>query len=91
MATSMEGLVNGQKAGSIQRYRLPAGTTWDQVKQFYGQQLSGWTPLPDYDVDNDTLNTRAWAAPSGNTLLVAFTEDSVGGSGAYLLTGEFAK
>jgi hypothetical protein len=76
-------------------FALPGGTTWDDVKGFYSDEMAsaGWTPESALNVEGGAFQAIGWSRGSGNNqqaLMVAYVSD-VTGEGAFAIAGLFSK
>jgi hypothetical protein len=76
-------------------FGLPAGVTWDDVDNFYTQELAhlDWKPEPAMDVTGDTFQAAGWSQGTGDkqeALMVGYVPD-VTGEGAFAFVGLFAR
>jgi hypothetical protein len=76
-------------------FALPGGTTWDNVKSFYSDELTkaGWSPESAMDIQGGAFQAVGWSRGSGNNqqaLMVAYVSD-VTGEGAFAIAGLFSK
>jgi hypothetical protein len=73
----------------VKLYSVPAGVTWDEVKSFYTDQLSGTDWKADSDLSNESelFSAVGWtrgSLASEQALIVSHGAD-VTGSGAFLI------
>jgi hypothetical protein len=79
----------------VNLYSLPEGTTWEDVKSFYDDEIGGtdWTPESDLTTETDFFSTIGWSRGSGageQALTIGYAADVLG-SGAFLLIGLFSE
>lgn len=96
MVARME-LLAGQSGlyAEMERYAVPAGATWSDIRTFYQEALSGdgWTSVPDLTVEEETIRFLGWSRGEGESqqsLVVGYVPD-VGGEGAFMVVGVFSK
>jgi hypothetical protein len=76
-------------------FSLPAGTTWDDVQQFYSQEMARlkWKAEPTMSVEGEGFQAVGWSQGSGDSqqaLMVGYVPD-VSGEGAFAVLGLFGK
>jgi hypothetical protein len=96
MVARME-LLAGQSGlyAEMERYAVPAGATWNDIRTFYEEQMSdgGWTPVPDLTVEEVTIRFLGWSRGEGErqqSLVVGYVP-AVGDQGAFMVLGVFSK
>jgi len=95
MATSIEQSIAAQDLTSeINLYRLPEGTTWEEVKQFYTTEVDdGWETAPEVTQEAGVINFIGWQRGSGASeqmLIAGQAEDTASGA-IFLLLGLFSE
>jgi hypothetical protein len=76
-------------------YSLPEGTTWDDVKSFYNDELGNtdWMSESNLATETDFFSTIGWSrgsAASEQALTIGYAADVLG-NGAFLLIGLFSE
>ncbi len=81
-------------SSEITLYRLPDGTQWDAVKQFYTDQIvDDWKAAPEVTQEGGAINLIGWQRGSGASeqmLITAQTENPTSGT-TFLLVGLFSE
>lgn len=95
MVTSIEQSIAKQNlASEVSLYRLPEGTQWDAVKQFYTTEINdGWEPVPELTQEAGVINIIGWQRGSGASeqiLIAGQAEDPTSGE-TFLLLGLFSE
>lgn len=89
-----QGLANQNLTSTINLYRLPEGTTWASVKEFYTGQIAGdWKTVPELTQEAGTINILGWqrgGAASEQVLIAGQAEDPVLGE-TFLVLGLFSE
>jgi hypothetical protein len=76
-------------------FSLPAGTTWDDVKNFYTTEMTGrgWKPESAMDVTGGAFQATGWSLGTGDSqqaLVLGYVPD-VGAQGAFATLAIFSK
>jgi len=79
----------------MERYAVPAGATWEDIRAFYEEALpaEGWESEPGLTVEEETIAFLGWSRGEGErqqSLVVGYVPD-VTGEGAFLVVGVFSK
>lgn len=78
----------------INLYRLPKGTTWEAVKQFYTTGIGDvWQAAPEVTQETGVINFIGWQRGSGASeqmLIAGQAEDATSGT-TFLLLGLFSE
>lgn len=84
LVESIEESVVGEENvdADVRLYRIPEGTSWEDVQRFYTNQLDeNWELQSDLTIDSGTLKTIGWSRLGSNepqTLLIGFAQDPFG-------------
>lgn len=83
VAESMKSAVGAQLTSEIMLYELPAGTTWDQVKEFYNGAMGStdWKAASELATETEAFNTTGWqrgGMASEQVLMVGFMPEMLG-------------
>jgi hypothetical protein len=81
-ASSLETMLGEEVTTELEAYALPEGTTWDEVKEFYEDEISDDTWTYNTEISDETsedLKMAAWTTGGGFTaervIMVAYVPD----------------
>jgi hypothetical protein len=77
VAAEMRGAVDAGLSSEVRLFQLPAATSWDEVRAFYGEGLGGadWREAGELSTTNEALSTAGWQRGEGadeQVLMVGF-------------------
>lgn len=89
-----QGMANQNLKSTVNLYRLPAGATWDAVKEFYNGQVAGdWKSVAELTQEAGMVNIIGWqrgGAASEQVLIAGQAADPVSGDN-FLVLGLFSE
>ncbi len=75
----------------IRLYSVPAGTTWEQIREYYTSELSGtdWEQDTQLDQNSEFFQSMGWtrgSLSSEQALVVGFTQDPFSGDSILMIS-----
>jgi hypothetical protein len=82
-------LGGANRLSAIALYRVADTTTWENIKEFYSAQTTGWQPENAILTEGDTFSFIGWTR--GNQLFAVGFVDNASGEGAYLTVASLTR